>query len=316
MNTPLVSILLPVYGVEDYIGECIDSILEQDYPNLEIIFVDDCSPDGSSSIIKQRIPEIEQRGWIAKLIHNDVNKGSAISRNIGLDHAHGQYICFLDSDDLLPIGAVSNAVKVAEEREADIVRGDILRFSSKRNYPNEKRPPINMIDYRLACLDWGTIHVGVWGGIIKRDLFTKHHIRFYDGLNFGEDFGVTVRLAYYARTVAFVNEPVYKYRINASSMTKSYKECYAQDLIAISDHIKDFYQNKPDYSLYADAITRGRARIKTIMLLQLSPDVSPKYAKVFPDLQQARLPFKLRAKLWAMEHNFRTLYKIIHKIVD
>lgn len=314
MNTPIVSVLLPVYGVEKYIDECIDSILSQDYPALEVIFVDDCSPDGSAAIIERRLPELDACGWSARLIHNAENKGSATSRNVALDYASGQYICFLDPDDLLPSGAISRTVKAALEHEADIVRGDIMRFSPQGELPFEKRPPIDIMEYRLACLDWGTTHVGVCGGIIKSDLFRDNDIRFYDGLNFGEDFGVTTRLAYYARKVAFVEDAVYRYRINPLSMTQSYKEIFAQNLIETSDRVEAFYKRKPDYNLYAETITRGRARMKTIMLLQLAPEVSPRYARIFPELKNARLPFVIRLRLTSMEHNLRTVFKIINKI--
>ena len=95
MNQPLVTIALPVYNVEKYLDRCVESLVNQTYRNLEIILVDDRSPDGSGRICD----EWAKRDARIKVIHKEVNEGQGIARNNALDIATGEYICFFDSDD-------------------------------------------------------------------------------------------------------------------------------------------------------------------------------------------------------------------------
>lgn len=195
------------------------------------------------------------------------------------------------------------------------MRGRIVRFSAKSEQLFSHASPDDIIEFRKAFLDWGEYPLNVWGALYRRILFSENGLTFYDGLNFGEDFGMNCRVAYFAKRVVNIDSVVYRYRINELSMTQAYKEHYATELFETSDRIKAFYESKPDAKIYADVIKRGRARMKTIALLQLPSDISPKYAHVFPELRDAKgLPLCLRLKLRAMEHNHRTLYKIIHKL--
>lgn len=307
---PLVSILVPIYGVEKCIKDCVDSLLMQSYNNIEYIFVNDCTPDNSITILKETAAAYQKKIII---VNNPHNLGSASSRNVGLDVAKGDYICFVDSDDILPQNAIESLVDAAQCSGADIIRGQLLRFSNGWQGTFSKFHQTDIVSYRTSLLDWGTIPVGVWGGLYKKDLFSDN-LRFFDGLNFGEDFGLSTRLALKANSVKVVSETVYLYRINEKSMTQVYTEKNAKDLIDISDRIKKIYENRPDYNLYKSAINRGRARMKTIMLLQLDPKVTPQYTDIFPELKDEKLPFEIRAKLWAMEHNYRLVYKVFNRI--
>ena len=99
MNNKLISIIIPVYNIEKYLGECLDSILNQTYQNFEIILVDDCSTDSSFNICN----EYASKDKRIKVIQNDVNSGGCgIPRNIGLKHIKGDYVTFIDGDDLIP----------------------------------------------------------------------------------------------------------------------------------------------------------------------------------------------------------------------
>lgn len=310
---PLVSVLLPVYGVEQYIGECIDSLAAQTYPELEIIFVNDCTPDGSRAVIEKRLKDMPHLK--ARIIDNEHNLGLASTRNVGLDVASGKYVCFVDSDDRLPANAIALMVAKAEQTGADIVRGQVMRFCGNKFSPFMTDAPGSAVEYRQAVLDWGTYTLGVWGGLYRRELLEKNMLRFFDGLNFGEDFGMTCRLAYCSQVTTFIDHPVYYYRVNPASMTQNYKEKNAQELIEIADKVLDFYRSKPDYDYYSAAIKRGRARMKAMMLLQLGSDLAVSYTDVFPDLKDsAGLPLALRLKLRAMEHGLPTIYKIINKL--
>lgn len=307
-STPLVSVLVPVYNVEKYLDECINSIESQTYKNLEVIFVNDGSTDNSLDILNRR----KRNNYI---VISQQNSGSAFTRNTCMHFAKGEFLTFLDSDDMLMPYAISDMVEAALESNADIVRGRFVRVSSKSEQLFSQASPDDIVEFRKAFLDWGDYSLNIWGALYRRTLFTDNELTFYDGLNFGEDFGMNCRVAYFAERVVNIDSVVYRYRINEQSMTQAYKEHYANELFEISDRIKAFYESKPDADLYTDVMKRGRARMKTITLLQLPKDISPKYAHVFPELRDAKgLPLSLRLKLRAMEHNNRTLFRIIHKL--
>jgi len=310
---PLVSILVPVYGVEKYVGDCVDSIFAQTYKNIEVIFVNDCTPDGSRKIVERKISE--NPNISAQIIDNSQNMGSASTRNVALRHASGDYICFVDSDDLLPKDAISILISAAQIKGADIVRGNIERFySSGVRIAFSQQLPNDIIEFRCGLLNWGKYPMGVCGGVYRRTLLTDYNMSFFPNLNFGEDYGLTTRLAYVAKSVEIVDETIYLYRVNDLSMTQVYKEQNAADLIEISNRIKTFYESKPDYKIYKKALERGRARLKTILLIQLSKELSPKYANAFPELKNVDLPYYMRLSLWAMEHNYRFLYKVLNRL--
>ena len=95
---PKVSVIMPAYNMERYIGDAIRSVQQQTYTNWELILVDDCSPDNSAQVIESEIAKIEDDACI-HLIRKEQNEGAARARNTGIDAAHGRYIAFLDADD-------------------------------------------------------------------------------------------------------------------------------------------------------------------------------------------------------------------------
>lgn len=118
MNQPVVTIALPIYNVEKYLDRCIESLVNQTYKNLEIILVDDCSPDGSAQICD----EWAERDARIKVIHKKVNEGQGIARNNAIDISKGEYICFFDSDDYIESDtAISALVEAAQREQAEIV---------------------------------------------------------------------------------------------------------------------------------------------------------------------------------------------------
>ena len=126
-----VSIIVPIYNVEKYIEKCATTLLEQDYNNIEYIFVNDCSPDRSMKILKDIIEKYPNRKDDIKIINNIKNSGSSLTRKYGLDASTGKYILFVDSDDWIDIDMVSKMYNAAESNNADIVCCEIIMTNSK-----------------------------------------------------------------------------------------------------------------------------------------------------------------------------------------
>ena len=118
-NAPAVSVIIPMYNAEKFIGECLESILAQTFQDFEVIVVDDCSTDSSVKIIEQYIPSF---GGRLKLSRMDKNSGSgAMPRNKGMELSHGEYVFFMDDDDLLTKTALEEMYTLAKDFDADVV---------------------------------------------------------------------------------------------------------------------------------------------------------------------------------------------------
>src|SRR5690349_12045451 len=114
---PLLSIVLPVYRVQAYLRECLDSILEQSFTDFEVIAVDDCSPDHSGAILD----EYAARDSRVRVVHLERNVGLGEARNAGLGHTHGEYVWFVDSDDWIAPGALAAVADRLRTAEPDVL---------------------------------------------------------------------------------------------------------------------------------------------------------------------------------------------------
>lgn len=122
-NNPLVSVIVPVYNVEQYLDECLNSICQQTYENLEIIVVEDCSTDNSLNTLIKYLEDSR-----VKLIQHEKNSGLSAARNTGIDAAKGDYIMFVDSDDLVHLSLIELCVKYAIVNDADLITYNFKAF--------------------------------------------------------------------------------------------------------------------------------------------------------------------------------------------
>ena len=183
---PLISVIVPIFNVEEYLPKCVDSILSQSYDNLEVILVDDGSPDGCPDMCE----EYRRRDTRVRVIHKE-NGGLSDARNVGMDIALGEYIFFLDSDDwLLPEG-IETLYVMAEKYDADIsVGNNLMAFGEKE--PDRKRYDLSAIRDRsigaheaLGYLFSSSIPTVAWDKLYSRKCVEG--VRFPVGVNF-EDY--------------------------------------------------------------------------------------------------------------------------------
>lgn len=224
MEKVIVSVIIPVYKTEKYLSECIESVLEQDYPYLDIILVDDGSPDGCPKICDRYAAE---RGNV-RVIHKK-NEGLGKARNTGTDHAYGQYLMFLDSDDKLDgIRAVSSLVACAERNRADIVVGGFRRFHD--NWVSEVNIHHLMdgdytqtVDFRFrGFFQYGHLAYD-WGKLYRRDFLLKHGL-YSPNYPFTQDKAHNFQCCAWKPVYGFIEESVVQYRVNTDSTTFSYKK--------------------------------------------------------------------------------------------
>lgn len=216
-----VSILVPVYGVERYIERCSRSLFEQSYPNLEFVFVDDCSPDRSIEILERVMTDYPERKDTVRIVRHSRNRGLAAARNTALDNATGEFVCIVDSDDWLEPDGINQLVNQQLETHADIVSGnatlhyvDHIKELITEDYRSKEEMLVQLLN------ETWTMNSFIWGRIYRRTLYEDHHIRCIEGCDYAEDRYQVVRLVYYSNCISAVDRVVYNYnKSNDSSYT-------------------------------------------------------------------------------------------------
>ncbi len=221
MAQPLVSVLVPIYGVEKYIERCARSIFEQTYENLEIIFVDDCSPDQSSHIVENVLAEYPNRISQTRIIRHEKNLGLAGARLTAINAATGKYVQNYDSDDWVESEMISEMVALAEKDNADITICDFMYVFRDHKKHRHVNPPLNPMKCLEAVL-LNKVHSSVANKLIRRDLYLANDIHPIIGLNMLEDLSVMYKLLYFAKRISYIPKPFYNYNhTNTASYTKN-----------------------------------------------------------------------------------------------
>ncbi len=250
MKNKLISVIVPVYNVEKYIKECLESIINQTYRNIEIILVDDGSTDNSGKICDE-YAKIDSR---IKVIHKE-NEGISKTRNIGIEKACGEYIQFADSDDYMEIDAIEKIYNIAKEYNADIVSFShyILNNGKLIGDYNNTIKELNTSEAIKELLLDNKIRNYLWEKMWKRELFKE--IRFPEGKKF-EDIATTAFLFEKANKVVFYDYPEYYYRQREGSILHKTSEelCieYINTTLMVVNHIKKLkYEKINQYCNYS-----------------------------------------------------------------
>ena len=243
IKNPLVSIIVPVYNGQRYLGECIDSILNQDYENIELIIVNDGSKDASSKIID----EYAKKDKRVKAIYQK-NSGVSSARNNGINNANGEYITFVDADDYLEKNYVGYLCNLIVENDADI---SLTPFPNKVTEGNKKIN--NKIDDYIVLWSgedaiknmlYYKVVISSWNKMFSLKLLKKNKVSFNTNLSFGEGFDFTIASFQHSNKVAVGHKRVYNYRVdNANSVMTRFSEKLVTGSIDAQENIKNNFIN-------------------------------------------------------------------------
>ena len=243
---PLLSIIVPIYNVEQYLDRCIQSILNQTYQNLEIILVDDGATDCSGAIADSYAAKDKR----IKVFHKE-NGGLSDARNYGLEHVTGDYILFIDSDDFIVNIMCERLITVASSNNADIVscnyyiyRGDDDISIHTMSVQDDKRTftGMDMLRYYLLKTEPFDLNV-VWNKIFKLDLFNGVEPVHFPKGRVQEDNFTIFRLFLNANSIVTVNEPLYYYVQRAGSIMANFTRRFMIDTIESHMYMSDYLMN-------------------------------------------------------------------------
>lgn len=211
----LLSVIIPVYGVEKYISQCLESLINQTYKNIEIIVINDGTKDNSANIAK----EYSAKDSRIK-VYDYENGGISVARNRGLAKANGDFIAFLDSDDWVAPEMYSKLIQCLEDTNVDFVKCGIIEFnetqSDTHTFNSDK---VMNADFSLYY--GGFLNTVVWNAVYTRGIAVK--VKYPENV-VNEDNYATGMYIYYAKKVAFVKEAYHHYRINMSGVSKGPKK--------------------------------------------------------------------------------------------
>lgn len=261
---PLISIIVPVYNVEKYLGACVDSILNQTYKNIEIILVDDGSTDRSGEMCDEYAQNVSE----IKVVHQS-NQGLSAARNAGLDIMTGDYVSFVDSDDLIHKDCISTLYNLLINSCADISTVSFYSFIDRENLPdrvlllpikvfeNGDDAVISML-YQRKIID-----NSAWGKLFKSGLF--ENFRFPVGLLY-EDLATIPFVCLNAKKVIATTMSMYFYRTRFASILDSFslKRC---DVLDVVDELEKYMQEYKPSILNATQSRKFSANMNILYLM-------------------------------------------------
>ena len=226
LKNPLISVIIPVYNVADYIAECLESVLSQSCRDIEVICVDDCGTDSSMEIVAQ----YAQKDGRVMIVRHESNKGLGPARNTGMDAASGEYVFFLDSDDMLYPDALERLLYEAQETKADVVAGRVVAFPHENedklitfadNYNRyDSQAPSGV--YRLSAGDFSSpcikLSVVSHGRLFSASFLKRENLRFINQKVAHEDNGFFCKYMSCMSLVAITDIPTVQYRIRPGSI--------------------------------------------------------------------------------------------------
>lgn len=247
-----ISIVIPAYNAEKYIAKCLDSILRQEEQDFEVIIINDGSKDGTRALVEKYV----QKDTRITLI-NQENGGVSSARNAGLEHAKGDYVFFIDSDDWIPVDALSNAVRAMEETNADIVMAKMWHVDAKTNELKEHdlQEPLKECAQNpktensfLKILMGYALKKGVaystLAKLYKRDIIQKYAIRFEVNLAYCEDVIFNADYLKNANSACVKDAYYYCAEDNAGSLTKKYTPQMVEGTILAYRRLCDLFTVK------------------------------------------------------------------------
>ena len=285
-----VSVIVPVYNVEKYLKRCLDSLINQTLSDIDIICIDDGSKDSSLQILEQYAQKDSRI-----VIYNQENSGLSVARNTGLEHASGEYIGFVDSDDWVDLDFYEKLYNSAKNNNADIAVADFIR-----EHPNKKPKRLKLKEEKIYTTPEDKFMICkvhregcVWNKIYRTEFIKSINLKFVPKMYY-EDRDFTIRSLYFSKKLVTTPNTYYRYFVNPKSIVNKRRN-YIQDehYILVRQQVLQFIKEHnikvPD-GLYKAEIYRYKLFGKTLFTIKES--INSKYIFLFGKIQI----FKMRLK--------------------
>lgn len=340
MNYPIkISVIIPVFNVESFLPQCLTSVINQTYSNLEIILVD----DGSTDLSGQICDEFAMSDGRIRVIHQE-NSGVSSARNAGIELATGEYLTFVDSDDWLEADMYQCMAQVLQETEGlDVVMCDFVLektgeseniTANIRGGKYKKKDIIKeLYPNLLVTADLGRLPiVATWNCLFKKELLLFNKITFDVSLKYAEDYLFMAEIIISANSFYYLKDNFhYHYRQYDASRSKRYQADWWNNLLNLNSKLKSLVHENKDYDFsnqvqwqlihsalfVSGAISRDcriKNRNKVIFLRKVFNDDA--LVAAFHNLRYDKQPFALKMVLYLFKHKAAVGYMVSRKLIE
>ena len=311
----MISVVVPIYGVEKYIERCAISLMEQTYKDIEFIFVNDCTQDKSIEKLEQVICKYPQRN--VSIINKARNEGLPQARKTGVIASHGEYVINFDSDDWVEKDCISKMYACALENNSDIVMADYFEEYVDRQVIRQ----IPKVSNPISCINMmlrAQLHSGVWNKMIKRELILDVE---FPKCNMHEDLVTMVQVFLNAKIISYVYEPFYHYNLsNASSLTQT--GVSIQKTIGTFENLKileSILKKSPNSELYKLSFSNFVNTFKGSIMMKSETRKVNWLCELYPEskefvFSECRLPLLKKCLLWGAMKGCLFPYKVVDLI--
>lgn len=327
--------MVPVYKVEQHLAQCIDSLLAQTVSDLEIILVDDGSPDGCGAICDRYAAQHAN----IKVLHKQ-NQGQTPARKDGLKLASGKYIAFADSDDWVDPDMYEKMLQLLEQNGADmVITGYQQEWDSHTEihanaipsgvYEGEQLQQLRQLSVFSHAHMEPAISLSLWTKLFRREYILDTFLSIPGGLRFGEDALCTWNLLAKSNCVVVDNTLTpYHYRCWDGSITQRYYTDYARDLFYLAEKLDDLFGNvNPEMTAaisqyYITSLLHGVhmecSRLNPAGFFKKCAGIkvfcqNPRLCKAIDNADMHRFPKSTQVKLWLLQHKSPFLFLLYHK---
>ena len=319
----MVTVVVPIYNTEKYLRQCIESIVSQTYPDLQIILVDGDSPDNSKKICEEYAAKDSR---ITILCHE--NEGLSSDRNVGIDIAKGEYITFIDGDDFIAPDMIENMLKAAQSENADMVACQVIRCEEydtpetvefpKPAFSNES---YSDGDKMRVFMQGEKIGTTAWAKLYRTNMFRK--IKYPVGKNH-EDVYTTYQLVHIANKLCIINAVEYVYRKNLSGLSKGFSMTRLDSIRGNLERMRFIEANYPElvdeaytgviYSCNQCLMLMGKAGYRDAETFKWMHELYGKYSKYYIRSSKTSKLGKIAAAIAKINVKAAwMLFKFVHK---
>jgi len=244
--TPKISIIIPIYSTAKYLDKCLQSVVQQTMQEIEVICVDDCSPDESYLIVEKYIKQDAR----VSLIRHKENKGLGGARNTGILTAKADFIASVDSDDFIQSEMMETLWKASNAGEYDIVCCGFDRVNESGEQVGCYKPQnITVINDSNKVDIFALMNPAFWNKLWRKSLFIDNHILF-PGKLYYEDLATTPRLISHSKSIKMIDDSLYSYLVRPDSITKTYSEKHISDYFEVFDILLAFLRKNTCFETY------------------------------------------------------------------
>ena len=325
---PKVTVIITIYNRERFIADCARSLFEQTLDDVEFLFVDDASTDNSVSVLEEVIAEYPTRKEMIHVLQMEQNGGRAVARQTGIDHATGEYVIHVDSDDWVDTDMLELLYTKAKETDADIV-GCNITHEYKTYQKIFRQTYYETMDDNIRGLLNGKIFPSLCTSLTRTSLIKENHIIFPQGIDTGEDLLFNLQLYLHANKVIGIDAPSYHYRHTEESGSFKHTEKSIKSVIEVAWRIDELMKEAGNYERFKYDILFRKFSMKSALVITFdNEDNNQAWLHLFPETHPyiwsyKQFEWKRRLQLWLAAHNmfamakfFQRLLRFQHKIRD